>query len=101
VNTAPEKLLLNRREAAALLGRRSSTLREWHIRGVGPLVTKLGDLPQSRVAYAREDLAAWIRSGCPMHVARPGGFSGGTRSGEARGARGRFTAKPKSTGADA
>jgi len=98
MSTAPEKLLLNRREAAALLGRKSSTLRAWCVRGIGPQVTRLGDLPQSRVAYTKEDLLAWLRAGCPMHPAHPSGIPGGTRSGGARGARGRFVAELKLAG---
>jgi len=90
----PAKLLLSREEAAAVLGRRPSTLRSWYARGIGPAATKHGNARQGRIAYAVEDIALWVRAGCPLGSgARPPGIPVGKWASDARGPRGRFTAK--------
>jgi len=90
----PKKLLLTREEAAAILGRRPSTLREWYSRGVGPAATKHGNARQGRIAYAVEDIELWVRAGCPLgHGARPLGVPIGRWSADARGPGGQFAAK--------
>jgi predicted DNA-binding transcriptional regulator AlpA len=67
-----EKLLLDRPEAAALIGVKPSTLRRWYARGEGPPAMKLGEGMQAPVRYARDDVRRWIDAGCPMQAgARP------------------------------
>jgi hypothetical protein len=91
----PAKLLLNRKEAAAILGKRPCTLREWYARGVGPPAVKHGSARQARIFYLRADLENWCAAGCPMgHGARPLGIPIGRWSADARGPRGRFAPKP-------
>jgi predicted DNA-binding transcriptional regulator AlpA len=53
---APVKRLLRAPEAAEFLGVRPATLADWRLRGRGPKFRRLGRV----VAYAVEDLNAWI-----------------------------------------
>jgi predicted DNA-binding transcriptional regulator AlpA len=72
VSQTETRLLLNRNEAAALIGIRASTLRAWYARGEGPPAMKLGSGMQAPVRYARDDVRRWIDAGCPMQAgARP------------------------------
>ena len=51
--------LLNTPQAAALLGISPNTLKLWRHKGRGPQFVKLGDSPQSGVAYDEADVLAW------------------------------------------
>ncbi len=51
--------LLNNAQAASLLGIASNTLKFWRHKGRGPSFVKLGDAPQSGVAYDEADVIAW------------------------------------------
>jgi len=94
MNADPAKLLLSREEAAAALGKRPSTLREWYSRGIGPPATKLGSARQGRICYSQADLALWCAAGCPLGGgARPLGIPVGKWASDARGPGGRFAAK--------
>lgn len=85
-----ETILLDRVQAAQVLGVSVATLARWHARGVGPASVKLGDHRQSPCRYAREDLENWLRSGCPMdRPARPVNAPKGRWSSDPRN-RGRF-----------
>ena len=50
---------LNNAQAAALLGIAPNTLKFWRHKGRGPSFLKLGDAPQSGVAYDEADVIAW------------------------------------------
>ncbi len=52
--------LVTETEAAAILGARVQTLRNWRWRGEGPRFRKVG---QRMVRYHRADLAAFIEAG--------------------------------------
>jgi predicted DNA-binding transcriptional regulator AlpA len=55
--SGPVKRLLRTREAAEFLGVRPATLVDWRLKGTGPMFRRLG---RRAVAYAVEDLNAWI-----------------------------------------
>jgi predicted DNA-binding transcriptional regulator AlpA len=59
--------LLTTEAAAEYLGLGKSTLNLWRSIGTGPKFIRLGDKPQSKVAYRKEDLDAWIAT----HVETP------------------------------
>jgi len=60
--------LLNRREAAAYLGRSVSSLERWERAGIGPKITVFG----KRKMYLRRDLDDYRRKG-EQHGHRPTG----------------------------
>ena len=51
--------LLSNVQAASLLGITPNTLKFWRHKGRGPKFVKLGDTPQSGVAYDEADVVAW------------------------------------------
>lgn len=51
--------LLSNVQAASLLGITPNTLKFWRHKGRGPRFVKLGDTPQSGVAYDEADVIAW------------------------------------------
>lgn len=54
--------LLNTPQAAAILGISPNTLKLWRHKKRGPAFIKLGDSPQSGVAYDEADVRAFIES---------------------------------------
>lgn len=61
LSTHPMRLL-NSVQTAALLGISPNTLKLWRHKGRGPRFCKLGDAPQSGVAYDEADVRAFIDS---------------------------------------
>jgi predicted DNA-binding transcriptional regulator AlpA len=61
--------LLTTKEAAAVLKLRPQTLRSFRSKGGSPVFVRLS---QNRIAYAEEDLRAWIESRKRKSTADPG-----------------------------
>jgi predicted DNA-binding transcriptional regulator AlpA len=59
MTNSPQMRLLDTVQTAALLGISRNTLKLWRHKGRGPAFIKLGDSPQSGVAYDQEDVIAW------------------------------------------
>lgn len=55
-------------EAAAYLGLSVAALRNWRIRGGGPVYKKLGRI----VRYTQDDLDAWLAERTRRHTSDPG-----------------------------
>lgn len=60
-STRPMRML-DTGQTAALLGVAPNTLKFWRRKGRGPAFIKLGDAPQSGVAYDEADVLAWRES---------------------------------------
>ena len=60
---------LDRRQAAAFLGLKESTLKAWYAAGTGPAVCKFGTSRQSRVRYPRAELVRYAAD--PVAYDRP------------------------------
>ena len=56
----PTRSILSSLEAAEYLGLRPQTLRKWRHQGRGPRYVRFGAGMHARVAYALDDLRAWI-----------------------------------------
>jgi predicted DNA-binding transcriptional regulator AlpA len=76
--------LLSNVQAASLLGITPNTLKFWRYKGRGPKFVKLGDTPQSGVAYDEADVIAWRdsrSSRAPARTALPPRLTSDQQSG--------------------
>lgn len=61
MQNSPQSRLLDSVQTAAMLGITPGTLKVWRHKGRGPEFIKLGDSPQSAVAYDSADVCAFVQ----------------------------------------
>ena len=60
--TLDPSAIYSQTEAAAILGRRAKTLREWRRLGIGPASIKTGAAQSAKVVYMGRDILAWLEA---------------------------------------